>query len=198
MIYLIGMGPGKIEYVTDKAIQTIEKCSKVIAFGRIAKTAEKIKEPIISVTRVSEVQEHIDGKQDVAILASGDPCFYGILEFLKKNHVVIDEVIPGLSSFQYMMCKLQKSWQDAKMFSLHGRDAGLQQIKNNPLSIVLTDRTHTPNYISKELLKEDIKGTLYIGFNLSYEDEEIIKKNIGETIPDQGGLAVVVIEHEMD
>ena len=43
-----------------------------------------------------------------------------------------------------------------------------------------------------------IKGGIYAGFNLSYEDERIIKAEIGKRIEDISPLAVVVIENEMD
>jgi cobalt-precorrin-7 (C5)-methyltransferase len=43
-----------------------------------------------------------------------------------------------------------------------------------------------------------VKGKLYTGFNLSYEDELIVEKGIGADIDDISALAVVVIENEVD
>ena len=148
--------------------------------------------------KVDEIIKYIDKYKNILLLASGDPCFYGIVEFLKKNQIPIKKVLPGLSSFQYMTAKLGKGWGYAKFLSLHGRNKGLEEIKDSRLTIILTDKYHTPSYISEELSKLGLKGIIYVGFNLSYEDERIIKGNIGDKIEDVSTLSVVIIEHEMD
>jgi cobalt-precorrin-7 (C5)-methyltransferase len=192
------MGPGNIKYLTAEAVEAIQQADQAIAFGRIAETAEQIKTPVIRIKKIDEILTRIEPDKNIAILASGDPCFYGILEYLKKNGVTIDAVIPGLSSFQYLMAKLKKSWHPAKLVSLHGRDEEFEQIVKHPLSVILTDNIHTPHTISKRLQKQGIKGKMYIGYNLSYEDEKIVLKNIGDDIAEYGSISVVVIEHEMD
>jgi len=97
-----------------------------------------------------------------------------------------------------MMAKLEKSWQDAKFISLHGRDLDLSKILDQRLVIALIDKNNSPSFISRELYKLGASGTMYIGFNLSYDEEKIIKVNIGEEIEDYSSLGVVVIENEMD
>ena len=106
--------------------------------------------------------------------------------------------MPGISSFQYMMAKLGLSWQEANLMSLHGRNENLESIREHELSIILTDSENTPSRISNEIYKLGIRGKIYAGFNLSYEDEIIIKVNIGDKIEDISSLAVVVVENEMD
>jgi cobalt-precorrin-7 (C5)-methyltransferase len=111
---------------------------------------------------------------------------------------MIDKVIPGLSSFQYLMAKLQKCWHHAHFVSLHGRNEGIEQIQEYPLTILLTDRNNTPHSISKQLGQLGVKGKLYVGYNLSYENEGILVKNIGDDIEECGSISIVVVEHEMD
>ena len=41
-------------------------------------------------------------------------------------------------------------------------------------------------------------GSIYVGINLSYEDEKIIIKKIGEDIEEIDSLSIVVVENEMD
>ncbi len=96
------------------------------------------------------------------------------------------------------MAKLGKSWQESKFLSLHGRTEGLEKVKNSPLTIILTDKINTPNKISKELKALGVRGKIIAGFNLSYDNEKIIEKNIGEEIEDISSLGVVIVEHEMD
>lgn len=198
MIRLVGMGPGSFKHITVEAIERIKAADIVIAFGRIAKTAKEIRADIQVVNRVDQVPALLDAKLDTVILASGDPCFYGILDYLQKQGIAIDEVVPGLSSIQYMMAKLKKSWHDAALISFHGRAAGIQSMNGYKTAIILSDSNHTPSYISHYLKENGIIGKIYAGFNLSYEDELIVEKRIGEEIEAISTLALVVIENEMD
>lgn len=198
MLYIVGMGPGHPDYLTQAAIDIIRQADCVIAFGRIANTAEQFRPDVLRVTRVDEVQAHLDPTRATALLASGDPCFYGIVDYLRRQGVTIDAVIPGLSSFQYLMAKLQKSWRHAALLSLHGRDASLEALKGCPLAILLTDRINTPHTISKRLQACDVRGTLYVGCNLSYPDEEIFMVQIGDDIEETEKISVMVMEHALD
>ncbi len=195
---MAGVGPGNPRYLTVEVREAIEEAKYVMAFGRVANSLRSIRNDFVEINRVEDIVKHIDEWEDILILASGDPCFYGIVEFLKKRKVPIEKVLPGLSSFQYMMSKLEKSWQGACLLSLHGRTDGLDKVRENKQTIILTDKQNTPSVISKALHDLGVKGTIYAGFNLSYEDELIEKIGIGEKIEDKSSLSVVMVENEMD
>lgn len=198
MVRVVGMGPGSLKHVTMEAIDRIKGADRVIAFGRIARTAEEIRADIQVINKVEEVPDMLEAGSDNVILASGDPCFFGILDFLANKGVAIDEVVPGLSSMQYMMAKLKKSWQASALISFHGREADLQNIRNCREAVILADSKHTPGYISLYLRDNGLKGKIFAGFNLSYDDELIVVRRIGEEIENISPLALVVIENEMD
>lgn len=198
MLSIVGVGPGNPKYLTVEALEIIKNEKYILAFERVKNSLKDINKDIILIKRVDEVLEYLNKDRDIILLASGDPNFYGIVEFIKRKNIEIKKVIPGLSSFQYLMSKLQKSWNDAKFLSLHGREDYLEEVEKYPLSIVLTDKKHNPSYISKRLKELDINGKMYIGFNLSHSDEVILEKNIGDDIKDISYLAVVVIENDMD
>lgn len=193
-----GVGPGNPKHLTVEVKEAIEKAQCVLAFGRVSSSLKSIRTDFIEVSRVDEIVGYTHQYEDLLLLASGDPNFYGIVEFLKRKEVAIDGVLPGLSSFQYMMSKLEKSWQGAQFLSLHGREESLASIGDHGLIIMLTDKDNRPSMISKKLWQLGKKGTMYVGFNLSYDNEKIIKVNIGEDIEDISNLSVVVIENEMD
>lgn len=96
------------------------------------------------------------------------------------------------------MSKLQKSWHNSNLISFHGREKDKEEkilkIIESPMSIILTDSKNTPDYISKLLYERGARGSMYVGFNLSYEDEAIITANIGDIIDDKSTLAVVLVE----
>lgn len=198
MLTVAGVGPGNPKYLTIDVIERIKNADQIIAFGRVGASIRSIRNDYLQVNRVDEIIGFLDDEKDVLLLASGDPNFYGIVEYLKRTGVVIKEVLPGLSSFQYMMARLEKSWQDANFISLHGRNVDLSNVRDNKLTIALIDKNNTPSYISSELFKHGVRGTMYVGFNLSYEDEKIIELNIGEEVENYSSLGVVVIENEMD
>lgn len=198
MLKVAGIGPGSRKYLTLQVEEEIKNAQTILAFGRIAESLKDIRQDIIRVNRVDEVLEFVGDDKDILLLASGDPNFFGIVNFLKNKGVEIKEVLAGISSFQYMMARLQRSWQDAKFISLHGREEDLNIVKAHKLSIILIDKDNMPSSISKSLYNLGIRGTIYAGFNLSYSDERIITKNIGQEIEDISHLGVVVIENEMD
>ena len=198
MLTIAGAGPGNPKYLTLDVAKKIKESNHIIAFGRVGQSIEPLGKDYLQVNRIDEIITHLEEEKDTLLLASGDPNFYGIVEYLKKKEIPIKEVLPGLSSFQYMMAKLKKSWQDARFISLHGRDFDLRKILNDKLIIALIDKDNQPSIISKRLYKLGAQGIIHVGFNLSYDDEKIIKANIGEEIENYSSLGVVVIEHEMD
>lgn len=195
---LVGMGPGSMRHVTVEAIERIRSADRVIAFGRIAETAAMIRQDVTVIDKVDKLPWILEPERENVILASGDPCFYGILDFLMKQGITIGEVVPGLSSMQYMMARLKKSWHGAALVSFHGREADIGRIKSCREAVILADSSHTPGYISSFLWGNGIRGEIYAGFNLSYENEQIVEKRIGEEIEAISTLALVVIENEMD
>lgn len=196
MIYLVGMGPGNINHMTREAIEIVSSVDHNIAFGRIAETAHQLTRNVTTVLKLDEIVKQIKPFGDTAILASGDACFYGVLDYLQSKQVQIARIIPGLTSFQYMMCQLQISWQNCEFFSVHGRNQNYYDILNADLSVILTDKTNSPNVISQKLFELGAQGTIYVGFDLSYESEIILEKQIGDPIPDISKLSTVIIRIE--
>ncbi len=205
MIYLIGMGPGNVKNLTVEAIDTLKSSSKIISFGRIGETAEELGLEVEKVSRIAEIKDTLEKETEavkdekiISILASGDPGFYGILEYLKREEIEIFKVIPGLSSIQYMMAKLQKSWHGANLLSFHGREEEREEkilgILKTPTSIILTDSKNDPNYISKTLYERGVIGKIYAGFDLSYDNELIVEAKIGDEINQRSSLALVLVE----
>ena len=197
MITVIGMGPGHVDYVTPAAVAALRAAERVIAFGRIAETAEQLGATVSRVAQVADVMPLLASHLRIAILASGDPGFFGITAYLQQQGVTIDKIIPGLSAFQYFMAALQKNWQTAQFLSWHGRAADFGAVQTAPLTVVLTDKLNSPARLSQRLHELGVSGWLYVGWRLSYPDERILTVRIGAALPADDGLAVVVIEHAM-
>lgn len=133
-------------------------------------------------------------KDDIVILASGDSCFFGITEFLKTKGVKIDRILPGISSMQYFMNKIRKQWNNVRFYSFHGRVFDFSKLQYKKQFCILTDKTNTPDFISKELKKENMYGKLYVGYNLSYADELIEEYCISDNIDEKSPVNIVFAE----
>ncbi|NRY57759.1 precorrin-6B methylase 1 [Clostridium acetobutylicum] len=94
------------------------------------------------------------------------------------------------------MAKLGKSWNNAYVSSIHGRNKDfIKIIRENEVTVWLTDKQNSPNYICKELKQNSIEAKVYVGENLSYEDEKIRIGSV-DTILSMvfNELCVVVVE----
>jgi precorrin-6Y C5,15-methyltransferase (decarboxylating) len=202
MVSIVGLGPGNQDYILPVAIKTLEKVHVIVGFERAIEAIAFIKKEKKQVSSLKETLQFIKGNldKDIAIVASGDPGFYGIQDYISKN---IDEkltVIPGISSFQYFFAKLNKNWQNSYLGSLHGRDTNfLEIIKKEKVSFWLTDKINTPNFMAQKLMAEGIKGIMYVGEDLSYATEKISEEEF-ETIAKLtfSELSVVIVERKED
>lgn len=176
MIYIVGLGPGHKDYIMPKALEIMEKSDAIIGFKRALESLDFIDNKKNYINKLSDIDEFLccEENKHISIVASGDPTFYGITNYIKNKSTSKIEVIPGISSFQYLTCKLNMPWNNAYLGSLHGRTEDFLDIVNkNTLSIWLTDKENNPNVLCKILKEAKVKCKVIIGENLSYEDEII-------------------------
>lgn len=161
-----------------KALEIMKKSHIIIGFKRALDSLEFIENKKIYISKLSDVDKYIHEKQnqdcDISIAASGDPTFYGITNYIKSKTDLEIIVIPGISSFQYLTCKLGMPWNNAYLGSLHGRrEQFLDIIHEHKLSIWLTDKDNNPAILCKILYEAGINCKVIIGEDLSYENEII-------------------------
>lgn len=180
MVYIVGLGPGSTEYILPKAVQILKCCDIVLCFERVLLSLEFLNIEKKVVKDLNEILSFINQNPDkkISIAASGDPCFYGITGFINREYHKKVEVIPGLSSYQYLCARLGKPWQGCYLGSLHGReDKFLDRVREYDLSIWLTDKENSPQILCSKLYNETLDRRVYVGENLSYEDERIVEGN---------------------
>ncbi|MBD7915276.1 precorrin-6y C5,15-methyltransferase (decarboxylating) subunit CbiE [Clostridium sp. Sa3CUN1] len=199
MIYIVGLGPGNRDYMTKKALDTLEKSDIIVGFNRAIDSLDFIEKRKIKVKKISEILNIINdlkNKKIISIIASGDPCFFGIAEYISKNIDDKIEVIAGISSFQYLMTKINKSWSRAYTGSLHGREEEfIKKVKENIISIWLCDSKNSPQKLCENLIKEKVNCNVIIGENLSYENEIILEGKPYEFINKSfSDLSVIIVE----
>lgn len=179
MIYVVGLGPGHKDYIMPKALETMKKSEIIVGFKRAIDSLDFIQGKKIYMKKLSDIDEFISDMSNkdsinISIVASGDPTFYGITNYIKNKAQCEFEIVPGISSFQYLTSKVKLPWNNAYLGSLHGRsDDFLRIVNNNVLTIWLTDKENSPAVLCKVLEEAKIECKVIIGENLSYEDEAI-------------------------
>lgn len=110
--------------------------------------------------------------QSCVVLATGDPLCHGIAPYLAR-HLCVNalRVLPNLSTLQVACARLGLAWQDARIVSVHGKDAGewqrgstpghglyalAQAVRAHERLLVLTSPGNTPARIARMLLAEGL------------------------------------------
>lgn len=180
MIEVLGIGPGNLDYLTLKNRDKIKKADIIIAGKRhlkelsLSSYVEKFEITSDLSKLLNKIKENLE--KNIVILASGDPSLYGIGNFIKKN---FDENIiniePGISSVQYFFAKLGINMNNLFITSGHGRELDFDFLFMHEKIAILTDKKNNPIKIFKEAQKNSQNYNMWIGENLSYSNEKIIK-----------------------
>ncbi|AFK87639.1 MULTISPECIES: precorrin-6y C5,15-methyltransferase (decarboxylating) subunit CbiE [Thermoanaerobacterium] len=183
MVTIVGMGPGSKRFITNYALEKIRKANVLVGGKRHIEEFEDIECEKIIINASTDYSSILKKEGNIVILASGDPLLYGIaeviLKYVDKDKV---EIIPGISSVQYMCAKLKITMNDLTIVSLHGRDDDLvKELKSKKKVAVFTDDKHTPQFIASSLKEQDFKDIkIYVGENLSYDMEKIYSFTVEE------------------
>lgn len=197
MITLVGAGPGSRGSMTLDAVEAVRSADRVVAFPRLKESLEFIRKDIVEVRRISEVEDAV-GEDHLAVVVSGDPLFYGLAATLKRKGIEIYRVVPGISSMQYAASKLQIPWHSMAFHSFHGREVDLNLLLNEKISCVLLDKNYSLTDLSEGLKEKGADGLIHGASYLSYENEILETKSIGESFNIDGDLALGVIELALD
>lgn len=181
MINIIGLGPGKFDYITKIGENLIKKSDIVIGGKRNIESLKNFDGDKIEITNnLKEIVEYININKDkeISIIASGDPSIYGIARYIIKNveyENISDDinVISGISSMQYIFSKIYVDMNDLYITSSHGKEPDFDYILSHKKVCMVTDKKIGPREISKEILNRGLKKTIVVGENLSYENEQI-------------------------
>ncbi|WP_369713314.1 precorrin-6y C5,15-methyltransferase (decarboxylating) subunit CbiE [Leptotrichia sp. HSP-342] len=187
-INVLGLGPGNLDYTLPVVLKEIEKSDVIIGGKRhiesLGKYAEN-KEYCYINADLQRVLDFIKENRDkkMSLILSGDTGFYSMLTFMRKHFEASElNVIPGISSIQYMFAKISDYWNNAFVSSVHGRNTEyVGKLREYGKIGLLTDKKNTPQRIAEEVVKAGItEATIYVGENLSYENEKIWEMPVKE------------------
>ncbi|MCK5780072.1 MAG: precorrin-6y C5,15-methyltransferase (decarboxylating) subunit CbiE [Psychrilyobacter sp.] len=188
-INILGLGPGNKEYFLP-ITQNFIKNSEILIGGK--RNIESLGE-LGEGKQIKYIDKHLEKlvsyiKQNknkkISLIVSGDPGFYSMVPFMKRYFLVEElNIIPGISSMQYMFSKIGYSYENSDIKSVHGRECDyITPLKLGVKVGLLTDNVNTPQIVAKNLIDNGIRGMIFVGENLSYENEKIISMNLEEMV----------------
>lgn len=128
-------------------------------------------------TNVLDEIEALAEENNVCVLASGDPMFFGIGELVARRLGASRvNVIPQPSSPQLAFARIGMKWDDATLLSLHARPLeGLcSRIRHLNKVALLTDPANTPQRIAQHLIEYNAgEWTAWVCENLGGVEERV-------------------------
>lgn len=196
-ISLVGIGMGAEKTLTLEGKKVFDEAELLIGAKRMTEAVQKPGQSVLNEYRSEKIVEYIKAHPEyrtVAIALSGDVGFYSgakkLVDLLEGNV----EVICGISSVVYFMAKIGLSWDDAKIVSAHGRKCNLVSlIRHNPKMFSILGTEDGVASLAKKLVYYGMGDViLYVGENLSYENEKIFQDK-AENLTEYRGDALSVV-----
>ena len=202
-VTLLGIGMGSEETLTIQGRRAVEEADLIIGARRMADAVALPGQDILYEYRSSEITKYIRKHPEyerIVIALSGDVGFYsgarGLLKALDGNA----EIICGISSVVYFMSKIGLSWDDAKIVSAHGRACNLVSlIRTNQKVFAILGTSDGTAHLARKLTDYGMgEVPLYVGENLSYENEKIFVKQAKELTDYKGDALSVVCARNLN
>ena len=179
-VNVIGIGPGNPDLLTGEARQAIAESTILAGDKRMVGQFGSGKKvfPTIKLAELAEVAANADSEKDVfGILVSGDVGFFSLAKTIagKLPRCEVKRYC-GISSLVYFASRLQMSWDDAKIISMHGRQQNLvSAVLQYKKVFSLTGGDNSPQVLCQQLCEQGLgEVTVHVGSNLSYPEEEIV------------------------
>lgn len=180
LLHVVGLGIREKALLSEDARGVLRQADVVVGSERQLKTVAHI--PMNGVKKSLPALPDLEnwlkqsGHQNIVILASGDPLFYGIGHWLSqrfsKNQLVL---YPAVSSIQAACHLVGISLQSVEAINLHGRP--LKRIRaclrRHRYYAVLTDPHSDPYALAQECLDANFPKTkIWVGEQLGYEEQK--------------------------
>ena len=185
-IILAGAGMGSADLATREVSDAINGADAVFGSKRVLDGINaRRKYEMYDAQSIAHVLEDNDDIRTAVVLFSGDTGFYSgagpAREKLCKLFPDADiRTLPGISSVSYLAAALGQSYDNAVITSIHGRNTEadierlVSDISHNQKTFALMSGDADVRAVCGKLSGVCPDVTVYIGQNLSYEDEKII------------------------
>jgi len=192
-IRLIGITPG--QGLSEEQQSLLAGCATAFVSPRLAGLLAGLPLAVRPIAPLAQALADIEarlGEGPVAVLAGGDPLFFGIGRSLIARFGRAGlRIAPGLSAMQLACARFAEPWDDLLFISLHGRPADdlAARILPHPKVGCFTDGVNSPEAVARALLDacENLKDQelaagcrLRVAENLGTSDERLSEGSLAE------------------
>ena len=209
-IILAGAGMGDKNSMTEEVIEAVKSADAVFGAGRLLNGLSAVtgvsEKAVYDMYRAEDILEVITAHPDykkVVVLFSVFFSFYsGAKAFIRStDHKV--SVLPGISSVSFLAARLGVSYEDAGIYSLHGRFSRenlneiLWNIRYREKAFILFSGAEDVSALAHGMKEWGIDAGLMLGINLASHNEEIIKLSISEVERFEKNGSIIGFIHNM-
>jgi precorrin-6Y C5,15-methyltransferase (decarboxylating) len=141
------------------------------------------------------------GRKRIAIVAGGDPLFYGVARYLcdrlGKDRF---EVLPHVSSMQLAFARIKESWEEAYLTNLqtHPLETVLDRIRTAEVVGLFPSDSEGPPEIARQLLARGLDYfRVYVCENLGAPDERVTQGELNDIVEMEfAPLNVVILKRK--
>ncbi len=192
-IILAGIGMGNESCLTKEAEQAITDADILLGAKRllehVSAKAKKLPyyQPEQILPYLHNLQKEETSDKKITVLFSGDSgCYSGCQSLYTALEKEIEEkrlqasvhILPGISSVSYLSACIGESYQDAAIYSIHGKKLHnlAHRIQHSPKTFLLTSGVLDVNWLGKMLLDAGLtQCEITTGYRLSYEGQRVEK-----------------------
>ena len=210
-VHIVGIGPGGEEYLIPLARKAIADADTLIGAPRLlAPFANSGKRTIEMKGNIDDVLDYMSrnfGHENIAVLLSGDPCFFSLLDRILARMDSADlEIVPGISSFQVAFSRMGRPWEGYSFASVHGRSLNSILAKaqeGNPM-VIFTGGENTPDRTAAFLKEKGLPDRkVQVAGNLSYNDEYVEESTLysladGDCGRTEGKLELLIMDNAVE
>lgn len=140
--------------------EALRRVSCLFTTERFLPLAADFHGEVLAIAPLAEALQRMEERLktgNIAVLASGDPLFFGIgrtlMQRFGQERVVVH---PALSAMQLAFARLKEPWEDAAFLSLHGREGCdlLPILLKRSKLFLFTDQRHRPEMIALAIARD--------------------------------------------
>jgi len=194
-IHIIGLGVAAAAPLDTPALAALQRSGAVIGSERqlqtlaAALTPEQQQYPLPKLSQLPALIEKIGAQPNVssvAILASGDPLYFGIGRWFSQNFSrQALHFYPAVSSIQAACHALGLSLQDVDVISLHGRAQVTirRQLQAGRTLVLLTDKNSQPQKLAQECQHAGFpESRLWVCEKMGYAEQKVREFSVAELL----------------
>jgi precorrin-6y C5,15-methyltransferase (decarboxylating) CbiE subunit len=199
-IFIVGCGPGSLDYLTSAALRAIEQAEVLVGARRLLDLFPS--SPAERITVNADIDEALDDlakradRQRVAVLVTGDPGLFSLAKLvIERFGLARCRVIPGVSSVQTAFARIGIDWADARIISVHKEYPALDlQLLETPKIAILCGREGSTKWIADHLLTCEATGRrIFVCQNLTMDDEQILEVDPADLATLNVGPSTIVL-----